>query len=46
MRYVEALETYEPKPGEISLFLAGGITNCYDWHLSDHFKEHILKCIL
>ena len=31
MRYVEALETYEPKPGEISLFLAGGITNCYDW---------------
>ena len=31
MKYIEALETYEPKPGEVSLFLAGGITNCSDW---------------
>lgn len=31
MRYVEALETYKPAPGETSLFLGGGITNCPDW---------------
>lgn len=31
MKYIEALEIYEPKPGEVSLFLAGGISNCADW---------------
>lgn len=31
MRYIEALEVYEPQPGERSLFLAGGITGCPDW---------------
>ena len=29
--YVEALTEYPPKPGERSLFLAGGVTACPDW---------------
>ena len=41
MKYIEALETYEPKPGEVSLFLAGGISNCADWqkYFVDAFKK-------
>lgn len=32
MRYVEALEEYEPKPGDHgALFVAGGIKGCEDW---------------
>lgn len=31
MEYVEAIQEREIKPHEISLFLAGGITNCPDW---------------
>lgn len=31
MRYIQALEVYEPKPGEVSLFLAGGINGATDW---------------
>lgn len=36
MQYVEAFSAehpanYEPEPGESSLFLGGGITNCADW---------------
>jgi hypothetical protein len=30
MRYVEAPTDYD-RPGETSLFLAGGISNCVDW---------------
>jgi len=29
--YIEALESYIPKEGELSLFLGGGITDCPDW---------------
>lgn len=44
MKYVEAFsmeETshYEPKPGEVSLFLGGGITGCYDW-------QAVMTCLL
>ena len=31
MRYIEALETYDPKPGERSVFLAGSINGAPDW---------------
>jgi hypothetical protein len=31
MRYVEAPNIYEPQPGELSIFLAGGIIGCPDW---------------
>ena len=31
MKIITAIENYDLKPGEISLFLAGGITNCPDW---------------
>ena len=31
MRYVEALEEYNPQPGERSVFLAGGINGAPDW---------------
>lgn len=31
MRYLESPEHYTAKPGEVSIFLAGGITNCPDW---------------
>lgn len=31
MRYIEALEEYTPSQGELSLFLAGGISECNDW---------------
>jgi hypothetical protein len=30
-KVIEAPEKYTPKRNEISLFLAGGITNCPDW---------------
>ena len=30
-RYIEAPMEYVPKPGDWSLFLAGGITDCPDW---------------
>ena len=30
-RYIEAPNKYNPKPGEHSLFLAGGITDCPNW---------------
>jgi hypothetical protein len=30
-RYVEAPFEYVPNPGDLSLFLAGGITDCPDW---------------
>jgi len=31
MIYVEALKDYWRRDGEVSIFLAGGITNCPDW---------------
>jgi hypothetical protein len=31
MRYIEALEVYEPTPDELAVFLGGGITGCPDW---------------
>lgn len=31
MKYVEALDQYVREPGEVSLFLGGGITNCVNW---------------
>ena len=31
MRVVTAVEKYEPKPNDVTCFLAGGITNCPDW---------------
>lgn len=31
MKIFEAIESYDPRPGEISLFLAGGISQCEDW---------------
>jgi hypothetical protein len=31
MRYIEAPTVYQPRSGEKSLFLAGGITDCPDW---------------
>jgi hypothetical protein len=32
MRYVEALEVYEPAPGDLpAIFVAGGIRGCEDW---------------
>ena len=36
MKYVEAFSehlpsSYTPQPGEVSLFLGGGITGCHDW---------------
>lgn len=31
MRYIEALENYEPQAGERSLFLAGSINGAPDW---------------
>lgn len=35
MRYVEALEEYQPQPGDPpALFVAGGIRHCADWQTS------------
>lgn len=31
MQYIESPNTYEPKPGVKSIFLAGGINGCSDW---------------
>lgn len=31
MKYIESPNTYEPRAGDTSLFLAGGITGCPDW---------------
>lgn len=31
MKYVECPESWERSPGQLSVFLAGGITNCPDW---------------
>jgi hypothetical protein len=31
MKYVESPDTYRPRAGDTSLFLAGGITGCPDW---------------
>ena len=31
MKYIEALEVYEPSDNEIAVFLGGGITGCPDW---------------
>jgi hypothetical protein len=31
MQYIESPHTYDVKPGEKSLFLAGGISGCSDW---------------
>lgn len=31
MQIITAPETYTPNPGDITCFLAGGITNCYEW---------------
>jgi hypothetical protein len=31
MKYVESPDTYRPRAGDASLFLAGGITGCPDW---------------
>ncbi len=31
MRLVKCPEIYYPKPKEVSIFLAGGISNCPDW---------------
>ena len=37
MRMITAPEKYERKSGDITVFLAGGITNCHNW------QEEILK---
>lgn len=31
MRVITAIEDYQLKDGEVSVFLAGGITNCFEW---------------
>ena len=31
MRVITAVEQYIPKEGDITVFLAGGITNCWEW---------------
>ena len=31
MQYIEALTTYTDHQGQRSVFLAGGISDCYDW---------------
>ena len=31
MKVITAIEKYDVKPDEVSVFLAGGITNCPDW---------------
>lgn len=31
MKVITAIENYDVKPDEVSVFLAGGITNCPDW---------------
>ena len=31
MKVITAIEKYDLNPGEVSVFLAGGITNCPDW---------------
>ncbi len=31
MKYIESPNIYKPKPGEKSVFLAGGINGCPDW---------------
>ena len=31
MKVVTAVEEYSPKEDEISVFLAGGVTGCWDW---------------
>ena len=31
MKVITAVDHYEKQPGDIFVFLAGGITNCWDW---------------
>ena len=31
MKVITSPEVYHPSDDEVSVFLAGGITNCYDW---------------
>jgi len=42
-KYFEAPHTYDPRPGELTLFLGGGISGCPDWQ-SSVFSELRPKC--
>lgn len=37
MKYIESPNAYEWQPGEKSIFLAGGITGCWDWQANMRF---------
>lgn len=48
MEYIEAPIHYWPKRGDLSVFLAGGITGCPDWqqemrHLLGQTRLHVLN---
>ena len=44
MKVITAVEQYNLKPGEVSVFLAGGITNCPNWQddIIGRLKEYNL----
>ena len=38
MKYIEAVEEYQPEVNDISVFFAGGITNCWDWQAALYYN--------